>query len=89
MKKVPRKELPPLPLRRAEGRDTFFDVRYVDEIGQAINGLEVGFVVDGAALGEAAQRNARGRVEHRGGFCLREPTSPPSVSERHFRIAWS
>ena len=40
-------DLPPLPPRRAEARDTFFDVRFVDEIGQGINGLEVEFLVDG------------------------------------------
>src|SRR5688500_11595315 len=43
----PEAELPPLPPRRSEGRDTFFDVRYVDEIGQAISGLEVEFLVAG------------------------------------------
>jgi outer membrane protein OmpA-like peptidoglycan-associated protein len=40
-------ELPPLPPRRPESRETFFEVRFVDEIGQAINGLEVEFAVDG------------------------------------------
>jgi hypothetical protein len=45
----PATELPPLPPRRAERKDTFFDVRFVDEIGQGVNGLEVEFLVDGAS----------------------------------------
>lgn len=40
-------ELPPLPPRRRE-RDTLsFEVRFIDEIGKAISGLEVEFAVDG------------------------------------------
>lgn len=40
-------ELPPLPPKPAEGETTFFDVRFVDEVGQGINGLEVEFSFDG------------------------------------------
>jgi outer membrane protein OmpA-like peptidoglycan-associated protein len=35
--------LPPLPPAPRSSRDTFFEVRFVDEIGQAINGLSVAF----------------------------------------------
>lgn len=43
----PSPEFPPLPPARAETRDTFFDVRFVDETGQAINGLELEFDAGG------------------------------------------
>jgi hypothetical protein len=43
----PPPELPPLPPRRSE-RDTIsFEVRFVDEIGKAISGLEVELAIDG------------------------------------------
>ncbi len=41
----PLPELPPLPRPKPEGPETFFDVRFVDEIGQAINGLSVEFAL--------------------------------------------
>jgi hypothetical protein len=40
-------ELPPLPPAKADQLVNFFDVRFVDEIGQGIPGLEVEFTVDG------------------------------------------
>lgn len=43
---APEIELPPLPPRKAESKTTFFEVRVVDEIGQAINGLSVELDVD-------------------------------------------
>jgi len=40
-------ELPPLPPAESDQLVNFFDVRFVDEIGQGIPGLEVEFTVDG------------------------------------------
>jgi outer membrane protein OmpA-like peptidoglycan-associated protein len=40
-------ELPPLPPPPKEETTTFFEVRFVDEVGQAVNGLPVEFKVDG------------------------------------------
>jgi flagellar motor protein MotB len=40
-------KLPPLPPPPKEKKTTFFDVRFVDEIGQAISGVSVEYQVDG------------------------------------------
>jgi outer membrane protein OmpA-like peptidoglycan-associated protein len=42
-------ELPPLPPPRREGPETFYEVRFVDEIGQAVNGVAVDFEAPGDA----------------------------------------
>jgi outer membrane protein OmpA-like peptidoglycan-associated protein len=43
VREEPPPKLPPLPPPPRSTRDTFFEVRFVDEIGQAINGLSVAF----------------------------------------------
>ncbi len=43
----PAPELPPLPPPRKERPETFFDVRFVDEIGSAIGGVPVDLTADG------------------------------------------
>ena len=43
----PEIELPPLPPRKKEANDTFFDVKFVDEIGQGINRIAVSFSFGG------------------------------------------
>lgn len=42
-------ELPPLPPARPEPGDQSFELRVLDEVGQALNGLDVEFVADGSA----------------------------------------
>jgi hypothetical protein len=75
----PEAELPPLPPRRPEGRETFFDVRYVDEIGQAINGLEVEFLVAGEP--QSVTTNAAGVALLEGVVANSATVSVPNVEE--------
>lgn len=49
--------LPPAPPRRQEESENFFDVRFVDEVGQAISGVDADFSVDG---GQTIPTNAAG-----------------------------
>ena len=44
---APEVPLPPLPPPRREGPDTFYEVRFVDEIGQAVAGVGVAFEAPG------------------------------------------
>jgi outer membrane protein OmpA-like peptidoglycan-associated protein len=41
-------ELPPLPPARRESTTTTFEVRFVDEVGKAISGIDAEFTADGA-----------------------------------------
>jgi outer membrane protein OmpA-like peptidoglycan-associated protein len=61
---APEIELPPLPPPRRESTDTFFEVRFVDEIGRAVNRLPVELEADGEL--RSATTNAAGvaLIEH-------------------------
>jgi outer membrane protein OmpA-like peptidoglycan-associated protein len=69
-------ELPPLPPPRREGPETFFEVRFVDEVGQAINGVPSEYRVDGGL--REVTTNAAGVALLEG---VRDSTAQISIEE--------
>ncbi len=79
LREEPPPELPPLPPAPRSTRDTFFEVRFVDEVGQAINGLSVSF--DAGNGEQSVTTNAAGVALLQGVQASSASVSVPEVED--------